>query len=108
MSELKNNLNLILQEKTNKIISQNLKKDVQVFDITGSYDKEDIKELQDKLEKSKEELKSAKRDIENSSAEVSGTGEYVILNNTVGNARFKKAPLPEGNSTQNTTTGKNL
>lgn len=42
MSDLKTNLEQILQEKQNKIISENIKKGVQIFDITGSL-KSDVK-----------------------------------------------------------------
>ena len=38
MSELKTNLEAILQEKQDKIIPANIKKDVQIFDITGTYE----------------------------------------------------------------------
>ena len=38
MSELKTNLEAILQEKQDKIIPENIKKDVQIFDITGTYE----------------------------------------------------------------------
>ena len=38
MSTLNDNLNQILQEKENKIIPENIKKDVQIFDITGTYE----------------------------------------------------------------------
>ena len=38
MSELKTNLDEILQEKQNKIIPGNIKKDVQIFDVIGTYE----------------------------------------------------------------------
>ena len=38
MSELKTNLEAILQEKQDKIIPENIKKDVQIFDIIGTYE----------------------------------------------------------------------
>lgn len=38
MSELKTNLQEILQEKQEKIIPENIKKDVTIFDITGTYE----------------------------------------------------------------------
>ena len=38
MSDLKINLQEILQEKQEKIIPENIKKDVQIFDITGTYE----------------------------------------------------------------------
>ena len=38
MSELKTNLEAILQEKQDKIIPANIKKDIQIFDITGTYE----------------------------------------------------------------------
>ena len=38
MSELKTNLEAILQEKQDKIIPANIKKDVQIFDIIGTYE----------------------------------------------------------------------
>lgn len=36
MSQLKDNLNIILQEKETKIIPENIKKDVQIFDVVGT------------------------------------------------------------------------
>ena len=38
MSDLKTNSQEILQEKQDKIIPENIKKDVQIFDITGTYE----------------------------------------------------------------------
>lgn len=38
MSDLKTNLQDILQEKQDKIIPENIKKDVQIFDVTGTYE----------------------------------------------------------------------
>lgn len=38
MSELKTNLQNILQEKQDKIIPENIKKDIQIFDVTGTYE----------------------------------------------------------------------
>lgn len=38
MSELKTNLQEILQEKQEKIIPENIKKDVQIFDVVGTLD----------------------------------------------------------------------
>lgn len=38
MSELKTNLQEILREKQEKIIPENIKKDVTIFDITGTYE----------------------------------------------------------------------
>lgn len=37
-SELQDNLNTILQEKTTKIIPENIKKDVQIFDVVGTLE----------------------------------------------------------------------
>lgn len=37
-TELETKLNLILNEKTTKIIPENIKKDVQIFNITGTYE----------------------------------------------------------------------
>ena len=37
MSNLKTNLDLILEEKNNKIKPENIKKDIQIFDIVGNY-----------------------------------------------------------------------
>ena len=37
-SSLEDKLNLILEEKTAKIIPTNIKKDVQIFDVVGTYD----------------------------------------------------------------------
>ena len=38
MSELKTNLDEILQEKQNKIIPENIKKDIQIFGVVGTYE----------------------------------------------------------------------
>lgn len=38
MSDLKTNLQEILQEKQDKIIPENIKKDVQIFDVTGTME----------------------------------------------------------------------
>ena len=38
MSDLKTNLEQILQEKQDKIKPENIKKDIQIFDITGTYE----------------------------------------------------------------------
>ena len=38
MSDLKTNLEEILQEKQTKIIPENIKKDVTIFDVTGTYE----------------------------------------------------------------------
>lgn len=38
MSELKTNLEQILQEKTEKIIPENIKKDISIFDVTGTLE----------------------------------------------------------------------
>ena len=38
MSDLKTNLQEILQEKQDKIIPENIKKDVQIFDVVGTYE----------------------------------------------------------------------
>ena len=37
-TELETNLRAILQEKTDKIIPENIKKDVTIFDVTGTYE----------------------------------------------------------------------
>ena len=41
MSDLKTNLEEILQEKETKIIPANIKKDVQIFDVVGTYEGEE-------------------------------------------------------------------
>ena len=38
MEELENNIDAIALEKTNKIIPENIKKDVQIFNIIGTYE----------------------------------------------------------------------
>lgn len=38
MSELKTNLQEILKEKQDKIIPENIKKDIQIFDVIGTYE----------------------------------------------------------------------
>lgn len=38
MTDLENKLHQILEEKQNKIIPENIKKDIQIFDITGTYE----------------------------------------------------------------------
>ena len=42
MSDLKTNLQEILQEKQDKIIPENIKKNVQIFDVIGTYEGSDI------------------------------------------------------------------
>ena len=107
MSELKTNLEQILQEKNEKIISQNIKKNVEVLGVTGSYDKEDIHELEAELADAQNELATVRRDLDNSTATISGSGENVTLNGTA-EARFKTPPLPMGNSEQVQYSGKQL
>lgn len=38
MSDLEINLTQILQEKETKIIPENIKKDIQIFDVIGTYE----------------------------------------------------------------------
>ena len=45
MSDLKTNLEEILQEKETKIIPANIKKDVQIFDVVGTYEGEGASDL---------------------------------------------------------------
>lgn len=45
MSDLKTNLEEILQEKQEKIIPDNIKKDVQIFDVVGTYEGEGASDL---------------------------------------------------------------
>ena len=51
MSDLKTNLQEILQEKQEKIIPENIKKDVQIFDVTGTLTVEELMDvLQEQVE----------------------------------------------------------
>ena len=45
MSDLKTNLEEILQEKETKIIPANIKKDIQIFDVVGTYEGEGASDL---------------------------------------------------------------
>ena len=58
MSELKTNLDEILQEKQNKIIPGNIKKDVQIFDVIGTYEGSGGTDYEIKLFETEEEMQA--------------------------------------------------
>lgn len=58
MSELKTNLEAILQEKQDKIIPANIKKDVQIFDVIGTYEGSGGTDYKVKLFETKEEMQA--------------------------------------------------
>ena len=58
MSELKTNLQEILQEKQNKIVPENIKKDVQIFDVTGTYEGSGSSTTGVKLFETEEEMRA--------------------------------------------------
>ena len=71
------------------------------------YEDEDLQEIHEDIIELNEDISDLRRDLDNSTATISGSGEAVTLNGTA-EARFKKPPLPMGNSEQESTTGKNL
>ena len=58
MSELKTNLDEILQEKQNKIIPANIKKNVQIFDVIGTYTGNSGTDYEVKLFETEEEMQA--------------------------------------------------
>lgn len=58
MSELKTNLEQILQEKETKIIPENIKKDIQIFDIIGTYEGSGGTDYNVKLFETEEEMQA--------------------------------------------------
>lgn len=58
MSELKTNLDEILQEKQNKIIPENIKKDIQIFDVIGTYEGSGGTDYEIKLFETEEEMQA--------------------------------------------------
>lgn len=106
MSELKTNLEQILQEKTTKLIPENIKRKVEIFDVTGTDGDAEVEELQAKIIETRQEIADTRRDLENSAATVIGTGENVTLSQTA-EATLKKLGVG-GNSKQAQYTGKNL
>ena len=58
MSELKTNLEAILQEKQDKIIPANIKKDVQIFDVIGTYEGSGGTDYKVKLFETEEEMQA--------------------------------------------------
>lgn len=58
MSELKTNLDEILQEKQNKIIPENIKKDIQIFDVIGTYEGSGGTDYNVKLFETEEEMQA--------------------------------------------------
>lgn len=71
------------------------------------YEDEDLQEIHEDIIELNKDISDLRRDLDNISASVEGSGENVTLNQTA-EARFKKPPLPMGNSEQESTTGKNL
>lgn len=60
MSELKTNLEAILQEKQDKIIPANIKKDIQIFDVIGTYTGNSGTDYEVKLFETEEEMQADK------------------------------------------------
>lgn len=58
MSDLKTNLEAILQEKQDKIIPANIKKDVQIFDVIGTYTGNSGTDYEVKLFETEEEMQA--------------------------------------------------
>lgn len=58
MSELKTNLEAILQEKQDKIIPANIKKDIQIFDVIGTYTGNSGTDYEVKLFETEEEMQA--------------------------------------------------
>lgn len=71
------------------------------------YEDEDLQEIHEDIIELDTDISVLRRDLNNISASVEGSGENVTLNQTA-EARFKKAPLPMGNSEQVQYSGKNL
>ena len=71
------------------------------------YEDKDLQEIHEDIIELNEDISTLRRDLNNISASVNGTGENVTLNRTA-EARFKKPPLPMGNSEQGSTTGKQM
>lgn len=70
------------------------------------YEDEDLQEIHEDIIELNEDISDLRRDLDNISASVEGSGENVTLNQTA-EARFKKPPLPMGNSEQVQYSGKN-
>lgn len=70
------------------------------------YEDEDLQEIHENIIELNEDISDLRRDLNGISASVEGSGENVTLNQTA-EARFKKPPLPEGNSKQVQYSGKN-
>ena len=93
MSDLKINLQEILQEKQEKIIPENIKKDVQIFDVTGTYEGSGSSTTGVKLFETEEEMRADstaqegdlalvyKEDIQNMTANTQT--QYIIFPETV-------------------------
>ena len=71
------------------------------------YEDEDLQEIHEDIIELNEDISTLRRDLDNISASIEGSGENVTLNGTA-EARFKKPPLPMGNSEQESTEGTNL
>ena len=88
MSDLKTNLESILEEKQNKIIPENIKKDIQIFDITGTYEGNsgDVK-----LFETEEEMQADAKAKEGDLAVVYRNE----VNNVTADGRFQYITFPE-------------
>lgn len=71
------------------------------------YEDEDLQEIHEDIIELNEDISVLRKDLNNISASVEGSGENITLNKTA-EARFKKPPLPMGNSEQVSTEGYQL
>lgn len=85
MSDLKTNLQEILQEKQDKIIPENIKKDVQIFDITGTYEGSGSSTTGVKLFETEEEMRADSTAQEGDLAVVYGNKFDSVHNGTIVN-----------------------
>ena len=92
MSELKTNLQEILQEKTDKIIPENIKKDIQIFDVVGTYEGNGTGGSGDvKLFETEEEMLADTDSVPNQKAIIYRSEKSYIAQNT----SFTDMYLPE-------------
>ena len=91
MSDLKTNLQEILQEKQDKIIPENIKKDVQIFDVTGTYDGGGSSTTGVKLFKTEEEMQADSTAKEGDLAVVYGT---ITANSNYGDKNITQIVFP--------------
>lgn len=91
MSDLKTNLQEILQEKQDKIIPENIKKDVQIFDVTGTYEGSGSSTTGVKLFETEEEMQADSTAKEGDLAVVYGT---ITANSNYGDKNITQIVFP--------------